>query len=200
MPHGVVNAQLQGGMFPQMLNHNLQFPVFQAASPMSYFHQAQPVSWSAAPANGLVPFPHPNPYLYTGPLGFSMNGDSPLCLQYGNPLNHAATPFFSPGPVPVFHPYSKANTEDQAQILEPPMEVNSLSQPVTQTVSEDSFSLFHFSGPVGLSTGNKSKPAHSKDGVLRDLVGNGDTKAKEGREVEEYNLFATSNGLRFSLF
>uniref|UniRef100_A0A1J3HH04 Stress response protein NST1 n=2 Tax=Noccaea caerulescens TaxID=107243 RepID=A0A1J3HH04_NOCCA len=200
MAHGVVNAQLQGGMFPQMLNHNLQFPVFQAASPMSYFHQAQPVSWPAAPANGLVPFPHHNPYLYTGPLGYSMNGDSPLCLQYGNPLNHAATPFFSPGPVPVFHPFAKANTEEQAQTLEPSMEVNGLAPPETQTVSEDSFSLFHFSGPVGLSTGNKSKPAHSKDGVLRDLAGNGDTKAKESREVEEYNLFATSNGLRFSLF
>lgn len=193
MAHGVVNVQPQGGMLPQMLNQNLQFPVFQAASPMSYFHQAPPVSWP----NGFIPFPHPNPYLYTGTLGYSMNGDSPLCLQYGNPLNHSATPFFNPGPVPVFHPFSKTNTEDQAQTLEPP---NGLAPPETQTVSKDSFSLFHFSGPVGLSTGSKSKPAHSKDGVLRDLDGNSDKKEKESIEVEEYNLFATSNGLRFSLF
>ncbi|XP_010516447.1 PREDICTED: uncharacterized protein LOC104792098 isoform X2 [Camelina sativa] len=201
MAHGVVDVQPQGGMFPHLLNQNLQFPVFQTASPMSYFHQAPPVSWPTAPGNGLIPFPHPNPYLYTGPLGYSMNGDSPLCLQqYGNPLNHTATPFFNPGLVPVFHPYSKTNTEDQAQNLEPPVELNSLSPPETQDVSEDSFSLFHFSGPVGLSTGIKSKPAHSKDGVLRNLVGNSDMKAKESKEVEEYNLFATSNGLRFSLF
>ncbi|KFK35032.1 hypothetical protein AALP_AA5G225000 [Arabis alpina] len=195
MAHGVVNMQPQGGMFPQMLNPNLQFPVFQAASPMGYFHQAPQVSWPAAPANGLMPFPHPNPYLYTSPLGYSMNGDSPLCLQYGNPMNHSATPFFNPGPVPVFHPFTK--TEDQAQTLEQP---NGLAQLETKTVSENSFSLFHFSGPVGLSTGNKSKPAHSKDGVLRDLVGNNDKKSKESTEVEAYNLFATSNGLRFSLF
>ncbi|KAL1193443.1 hypothetical protein V5N11_019176 [Cardamine amara subsp. amara] len=200
MAHGVVNVQQQGGIFPQMLNQSLQFPVFQTASPMSYFHQAAPVSWPAASANGLIPFPHPNPYLYTGPLGYSVNGDSPLCLQYGNPLNHSATPFFNPGPVPVFHPFSQTNTEDQAQTLEQPLEPNGLAPPETQTVSEDSFSLFHFSGPVGLSTGNKSKPAHSKDGVLRELVGNGEMKGKESTEVEEYNLFAASNGLRFSLF
>lgn len=198
MAHGVVNMQPQGGIFPQMINQNLQFPVFQAASPMSYFHQAPQVSWPAAPANGLIPFPHPNPYLYTSPLGYSMNGDSPLCFQYGSPMNHSATPFYNPGPVPVFHPFSK--TEDQAQTLEQPLELNGLAPPETRTVSEDSFSLFHFSGPVGLSTGSKSKPAHSKDGVLRDLVGNNDKKAKESTEVEEYNLFATSNGLRFSLF
>ncbi|CAH2063731.1 unnamed protein product [Thlaspi arvense] len=200
MGHGVVNVQPQGGMYPQMLNQNLQFPVFQAASPMTYFHQAPPVSWAATPANGLIQFPHHSPYLYAGPLGYSMNGDSPLCLQYGNPLNHAAAPFFNPGPVPVFHQFSKTNTEDHAQALEPAQELNGLAPPETQSVSEDGFSLFHFSGPVGLSNGSKSKPAHCKDGVLRGLVGNGDTKAKESTEVEEYNLFATSNGLRFSLF
>jgi hypothetical protein len=200
MVHGLVDVQPQGGMFPHLLTQNLQYPVFQTASPMGYFHQAPPVSWPTGPANGLIPFPHPNPYLYTGPLGYSMNGDPPLCLQYGSPLNHAATPFFNPGPVPVFHPFSKTNTEDQAQNLEPPLELNCLAPPETQTVNEDSFSLFHFSGPVGLSTGSKSKPAHSKDGILRDVVGNIYTKAKESKEVEEYNLFATGNGLRFSLF
>ncbi|KAG2332250.1 hypothetical protein Bca52824_003430 [Brassica carinata] len=122
-------------------------PVFKAPG---YYDQA-PVSWSAAPANGLMPFPHPNPYVYTGHLG------------YGTPLNHSATPFFNSGPAPVFHPYAEINTVDQAQTIEPlkaaeerrDMETPSSRGPQTDS-ERDFFSLFHFGGPVALSTGSKS--------------------------------------------
>lgn len=198
--------QPQSMMFPQML----PLSVFQAPSTMGYYHQA-PVSWSAAPANGLIPFPHPNHYVYTGPLGYSLTGESPLCMQYGTSLNHPATPFFNSGPVPVFHPFAEANTMntvDQAQTLEPlensslkeaderksnrmsPMETPSSGGPKID--SGENFSLFHFGGPVALSTGRKLNH------VFGDPTGN--NKGKECTVGEEYNLFATSNSFRFSIF
>ncbi|EOA29329.1 hypothetical protein CARUB_v10025611mg [Capsella rubella] len=224
-------SQPQNMMFPQMLNQSIPLSsVFQSPSTMGYYHQA-PVSWSAAPANGSMQFPHPNHYVYTGPLGYSLNGESPLCVQYGTPLNHSAAPFFNSGPVPVFHPFAETtsmNTVDQAQNLEPlehnflkeaderkikempPMETPRSRGP--QTESDENFSLFHFGGPVALSTGRKSNSAHSKDGVLGDfsLQFSGDhvfgdptgnsKKEKENTVGEEYNLFETSNRLRFSIF
>jgi len=81
-----------------------------------------------------------------------------------------------------------------------------------QTDSDENFSLFHFGGPVALSTGSKANPARSKDGILEDfsLQFSGDhvfgdptgnsKKEKENTVGEEYNLFATSNSLRFSIF
>ncbi|KAG7574561.1 hypothetical protein ISN44_As09g027390 [Arabidopsis suecica] len=223
-------SQPQNMMFPQMLNQSIPLPVFQTPSTMGYYHQA-PVSWSSAPANGLMQFPHPNHYVYTGPLGYSLNGESPLCVQYGTPLSHSAAPFFNSGAVPVFHPYAETttmNTVDQAQALEPlehsflkeanERKLNEMPPMETprrgglQHDSDENFSLFHFGGPVALSTGSKSNPARSKDGTLGDfsLQFSGDhvfsdptgnsKKEKENTVGEEYNLFATSNSLRFSIF
>ncbi|VVB03068.1 unnamed protein product [Arabis nemorensis] len=222
--------QPQSMMFPQMLNQSIALSVFQAPPTMGYYHQA-PVSWSADPTNGLMPYPHPNHYVYSAPLGYSMNGETPLCMQYGTPLNHSATPFFNPGPVPVFHPFAEANTMntvDQSQTLEPlahsslkeaderksnrmsPMETPSSRG--LQSDSGENFSLFHFGGPVALSTGGKSNPAHSKDGILADFslqFSGGDhvfgdptsnNKGKQSTIGEEYNLFATSNSFSFSIF
>lgn len=117
------------------------------------------------------------------------------------------------------------NTVDQAETLEPlehsflkeaderklnemlPMETPRSGGP--QTNSNENFSLFHFGGPVALSTGSKSNPANSKDRILGDFFSGdhifGDPtcnskKEKENTICEEYNLFATSNSLRFSIF
>lgn len=121
------------------------------------------------------------------------------------------------------------NTVDQPQTLEPlehsflkeaderklnemlPMETPR-SSGGPQTNSNENFSLFHIGGPVALSTGSKSNPAHSKDGILGgfslqfsgdhifgDPTGNSKTE-KENTIGEEYNLFATSNSLRLSIF
>ncbi|KFK37040.1 hypothetical protein AALP_AA4G204600 [Arabis alpina] len=208
--------QPQSMMFPQMFNQSIPLPVYQAPpSTMGYYHQA-PVSWSADPANGLMPFPHPNHYVYTGALGYSMNGESPLCMQYGTPLNHSAMPFYTSGPpLPILHSFAEANTMntvDQAQTLEPlehsslkeanerksnrmppPMETPSSRGP--QSDSSENFSLFHFGGPIAPpSTGSKSaNPAH----VLGDPTGN--NKGKQSTIGEEYNLFATSNSFSFSI-
>ncbi|KAL1206904.1 hypothetical protein V5N11_001918 [Cardamine amara subsp. amara] len=219
-------SQPQSMMFPQMLNQSIPLSIFQTPT-MGYYHQA-PVSWSGVPANRLIPFPHPNQYVYTGTLGFSMNGESPLCMQYGTPLNHSATPFFNSGPVPVFHQFVETNTInilDHAQTLEPQehsslkeadeRKFNQMEPPsigVPQTDSDENFSLFHFGGPVALSTGSKSNPAHFKDGGLGDFSlqfsgdhGFGDLTGNSKKEKlstvgEEYNLFAASNSLSFSIF
>nr|VDC89811.1 unnamed protein product [Brassica oleracea] len=45
-------SQPQSMLFPQM--QSIPLPVFQGPATMGYYHQA-PVSWSAAPANGLMP-------------------------------------------------------------------------------------------------------------------------------------------------
>ncbi|WZZ40419.1 hypothetical protein YC2023_036678 [Brassica napus] len=171
---GSCMSQPQSMMFPKM-------PVFKAPG---YYHQA-PVSLSADPANRLIPFPH----AYTDPLG------------YGTTLNHSATPFFNSGPAPVFHPYAAINTVDQVQTLEPleaaderrDMETPSSRGP--QTKSVENFSLFHFGGPIALSTGSKSG-----DYVFGDLAGSCKKKKKESIVGEEYFLFAKRNSLRFSIF
>ncbi|KAJ4847231.1 hypothetical protein Tsubulata_035612 [Turnera subulata] len=221
------------GIFPTMHNQNLQFPVFQAPTTMGYYQN--PVSWSTAPGGGLMtPFPHPNHYLYTGPLGYGLDGNSRMCMQYG-PLPHLAPPLFNHGQFPVYQPVAKANglhseelmqtckvretlsganTERMAAARQRPTETPSggvLKTDVTSKLQTGNagFSLFHFGGPVALSTGCKQDhPLPSKDGIVGDFslkisadqVEDDPSHNKKETAMEEYNLFAASNGIRFSFF
>ncbi|OAY40635.1 uncharacterized protein LOC110622088 isoform X2 [Manihot esculenta] len=220
------------GMFPPMQNHNLQFPVFQSPS-MNYYHQ-NPVAWPAAPPNGLMPFPHANHYLYAGPLSYGLNRNSQLHMQY-SPVQHLATPIFHPGPVPVYQPVGKTNglnSEEQTKMYAgqetlteartdkkesarscstevlPSGAVGKVDNSSKLHVSNTSFSLFHFDGPVALSTGCKPDHEPSKDEIVGDLsskfstdqVDNDPGCNKKDTTMEEYNLFAASNGIRFSFF
>ncbi|XVF75941.1 hypothetical protein PTKIN_Ptkin13bG0227600 [Pterospermum kingtungense] len=190
-PTAVIGSQQQG-MFT-----SVQFPVYQAPSTMGYYHQ-NPVPWPATPANGLMPFPPPNPYLYTGPIGYGLNGNSRLCMPYGN-LQHLPTPLFNPGPVPVYHPVAKTNclyAEDRTQIPKPvatkeaftegnsesvvPGTLHTTEQtgngedrqndvPAKSHTDDTSFSLFHFGGPVALSAGCKSNPVPLNDEIVGEL-------------------------------
>ncbi|XP_021281831.1 uncharacterized protein LOC110414752 [Herrania umbratica] len=234
-PTAVMGSQHQG-MFTSVHNQHIQFPVYQAPSTMGYYHQ-NPVSWPASPANGLMPFPPPNPYLYAGPLGYGLNGNSRLCMPYGT-LQHLATPLFNPGPVPVYQPVSKVNglySEEQTQISKPGTTKEAFTEVNTERVvpgrlhpteqvangegrqndvsaklhtDNTSFSLFHFGGPVALSTGCKSNPVPLKDEIVGELssqfsvdhVENGHACNKKETTIEEYNLFAASNGIRFPFF
>ncbi|CAK7342277.1 unnamed protein product [Dovyalis caffra] len=215
-------------VFPPIHNNNLQFPMFQAPSTMGYYHQT-PVSWPAAPANGLMPFPQPNHYLYASPLGYGLNGNSRFCMQYG-PVQHLATPVFNPGPVPVYQPVAKEyglNSEVQTEtrmMQETSTEANKERMVPLRSRSTEAppsgeggkvdnsaklhngdsgFSLFHFGGPVALSTGCKSDPVPSKDGIVGDFsskvsadqIENDPACNKKETAMEEYNLFAASNGI-----
>ncbi|XP_043691079.1 uncharacterized protein LOC122641841 [Telopea speciosissima] len=69
------------------------------------------------------------------------------------------------------------------------------------------FSLFHFGGPIAVATGHDSDPVSLKEGTLGDFPPNSpadpaqfDSCTKKERTVEEYSLFAASNGTRFSFF
>ncbi|EEF32024.1 conserved hypothetical protein [Ricinus communis] len=231
IPAVAIGSQQQS-MFPTMQNQNLQFPVFHSPS-LNYYHQ-NPVAWPAAPPNGLMPFPHPNHYLYASPLSYGLNGNSRLCMQY-SPVHHLATPVFNPGPVPVYQAVGKANglnseeriktcivqealTDDMAEkkasagshLTEGPPsgEGGKMDNSAKLHVSDSSFSLFHFGGPVALSTGCKPESVSKKDGLVGDLsskvsadqIENNSACNKKETTVEEYNLFAASNGLRFSFF
>ncbi|PPD89222.1 hypothetical protein GOBAR_DD13837 [Gossypium barbadense] len=233
-PTAFMGSQHQG-MFTSVHNQHIQFPVYPTPSTMGYYHQS-PVSWPATPANGLVPFP-PNPYLYTGPLGYGLNGNSHLCMPYGA-LQHLAAPPFNPDPVPVYQPVSEANglyaeertlipkpgrtseafTEFSAERVVPgrlhATEKTAIGEVRQNDVSgksnadDSSFSLFHFGGPVALSTGCKTSPVPLKDEIVEELssqfsadhVENGHGCNKKESTIEQYNLFAASNGLRFSFF
>ncbi|KAG6743897.1 hypothetical protein POTOM_052601 [Populus tomentosa] len=221
-------------VFPPVHNHNLQFPVFQAPSTMGYYHHQTPVSWPAAPANGLMPFPQPNHYLYAGSLGYGLNGNSRFCMQYG-PVQHLATPVFNPGPVPVYQPVAKEYglnsevrtetrmmqetlTEANKERMVPAKSRSTEAPPSGESGKVDNsaklpngnsgFSLFHFGGPVALSTGCKSDPVPSKNGIIGDFsskvttnqIENDPACNKKEIAMEEYNLFAASNGIRFSIF
>lgn len=230
-----IGSQQQQSVLSPLHNQSIPYPVFQAHSALGYYHQ-NPVSWPAAPTNGLMPFPHPNHYLYAGPLGYGVNGNSRLCMQY-SPLQHLATPLFAPGPIPIYQPIAKANginlddrteTSKPGAVQEPGNVANSESMdPIRQHSTQaqrgegvqnddsgklngnGSFSLFHFGGPVALSTGCESIPVPSKEEVvgdfslscLTDHIENDQSSCnKKETTVEEYNLFAASNGITFSFF
>ncbi|KAH1039225.1 hypothetical protein J1N35_040968 [Gossypium stocksii] len=233
-PTAFIGSQHQG-MFTSVHNQHIQFPVCPTPSTMGYYHQ-NPVSWPATPANGLVPFP-PNPYLYTGPLGYGLNGNSHLCMPYGT-LQHIAAPPFNPDHVPVYQPVSEASglyAEERTLIPKPGRTSEAFTEfnaervvsgrlhatektaigegrqndvSVKSNANDSSFSLFHFGGPVALSTGCKSNPVPLKDEIVEELssqfsadhVENGHGCNKKESTIEQYNLFAASNGLRFSFF
>ncbi|KAJ0088292.1 hypothetical protein Patl1_32928 [Pistacia atlantica] len=220
------------GVCPPLHNQNMQFPVFQPPSTMGYYHQ-NPVAWPAAPANGVMPFPHTNHYLYAGPLSYGLNGNSRMCMQYGA-LPHVPTPVFNPSPVPLYQPVTKANgMEEQTHFSKAGVAQKALNDANTKRgaparshlsdapanaeggqsddsdkLGNDNFSLFHFGGPVALSTGCKLNPLPSKDEIVgnfssqfsADHVENDHACPKKETTIEEYNLFAATNGIRFPFF
>ncbi|KAM1638840.1 hypothetical protein ACFXTN_008204 [Malus domestica] len=209
------------GMLSSMHNQNVQFPVFQGPSTMGYYQQS-PVSWPAAPANGMLTYP--NHYLYAGPLGYGINGNSGFCMQY--PVQHVP-PLFTPGPVPIYQPV--INREEQNHISTPcmqdsPNEANTESvdpsgaysrqaPPTGERAQDDNsgklhmindgFSLFHYGGPVANPSGYMpSEEQTVVDSPLKcsDHVDNDQACYKKEATIEEYNLFAASNGIRFQFF
>ncbi|GLT96216.1 hypothetical protein SLE2022_138580 [Rubroshorea leprosula] len=210
-------------VFPPTHNQHTQFPVYQDPSTMGYYPQ-NAVTWPATSANGLMVLPPPNHYLYSGLLGYGLNGNSPLCMQYGA-LPHLATPLFNPGPAPLYQPVAKANgfhSEEHTQISKPAeakapagtlptetaacQEGNQIDNSSNLQTGNSNFSLFHF-GPVAFSTGCKSDLLSSKDGIVGELssqfstdhVDNSHAGSKKENRIEEYNLFAASNGITSSL-
>lgn len=216
-PNASIGSQPQA-ILPPLQAQSLHFPMFQAPS-IGYYHQS-PVSWPAAPPHGMLPLAHPNHYVFASPFGYGLNGDSHF-MQYGA-LPHLAPPTLNPGQVPLY-PSVSLNQKDHSKISNPSeMKEAHHEANLKRTVRTDppsaagrqngnsdktqtantGFSLFHFGGPVALSNGYKSK-----EGMVGDLSLNvpvdhieGDHGCNKKDTIEEYNLFAASNRMRFSFF
>ncbi|KAF8398531.1 hypothetical protein HHK36_017461 [Tetracentron sinense] len=234
----------QHHMLPPMHNQSMHFPVFPAHSTMGYYHQ-DTASWSAGHANGLMPFPQPNRYLFTSPAGYGLSANRPshFCMQYGA-LQPLATHVLNVGQLPVYQPVNKANgggkSKEQTESsklgaaqealngadalgsechLEKPVQ-NGKAPPEapshggrtgisTKLHNENTnFSLFHFGGPVAVPSGCNLNQMSLKERIVGDFSLSSpaepveDDLACEKKEiaVEEYSLFAASNGTRFSFF
>ncbi|GAA0149645.1 hypothetical protein LIER_08777 [Lithospermum erythrorhizon] len=214
----------------QSHNESVHFPIFQPPT-VGFYHQS-PISWSAAPANGFMSLPHPNHYVFPSPFGFGLNGSTQV-MQYGllqHPpvLNHSPLPVFqhvsqtnginsrenqkidNPGGLKESH-CNDANLPNIVSGGEHPkgaahnMENGENGKPSIPSAENTGFSLFHFGGPVALSTGLKSGPVSLKGGTTANVtpftnLGENDYVSNPKYCGEEYNLFAASNGIKFSLF
>lgn len=192
---------------PQAQNPNVPFPMFQAPTAASYYHEPS-VSWPTVPSTGYMPFPYPNNYVYP-PLGYDWNGNSNFYMQYGAVQNIVA-------PVPIYQPVARATTilEENSKIHKPGAEVQKVGRdnagkvilggkcapeapPKQKDVTSNGsaakqndngrgFSLFHFGSPGDRLIGNKSERVLSEDEILN-----------QSKTTAEYSLF--NNGITFSL-
>lgn len=196
---------------PQMHNQTIHYPVFQAPT-IGYYPQG-PVSWSVGPANGLLSFPHANHYLFPNGFGYGLNGNAQF-TQYGT-LQHLAPPLLSPVRAPILQPvprFNEVGSKEESMVsnvggqkevqrntervaptekLHGPTVVDAAQsrKPQKMDKGNDGFSLFHFGGPIALSTGFEAESFSLK----RDTLPKKDP-------MEEYNLFAASNGIKFDIF
>ncbi|CAH1441777.1 unnamed protein product [Lactuca virosa] len=194
----VTTSHQQGNVIPPPLQApSLHFPVFQAPS-MGYYHQT-PVPWTTA-----MPLPHPNHYLFTRPFGYNLNGNSRF-LPYGG-IQPLTPPLLNPGQIPIYQPIPPTNGIKDHNTKVVPVMQNENSEKTHKGISPGAggqngnmermekgntgFSLFHFGGPVDVSNGF---------GAREEIDVNVNVCSGE-KEVEEYNLFAASNGIKFSFF
>nr|GMD90538.1 uncharacterized protein LOC109162018 isoform X1 [Ipomoea batatas] len=200
-------------VLPPVGSQNIHFPMFQAST-MGYYYQS-PVSWAAAPANGLMPFPHPSHYLLTSPFAYGLSGSAPV-MHYGA-LQHMPQPLFNPGHLTVLQSVAQANGGvnskennkvccNQGGVKEgPPIGQETVEAPISGTTAQNGkcnksnvenagFSLFAFSDPTSVkegTVGNFTSELSTTDNR------NGDHGCCNKKDpIEEYNPFA--NGIKFS--
>ncbi|GMH20094.1 hypothetical protein Nepgr_021935 [Nepenthes gracilis] len=217
-------GSLQQRVLPQIHNQNIHFPIFQAPTTTLGYYQQNPISWPTAPARGLMQHPHPSHYLISSPFGYGLNGDSQICMQYG-PIQHPASPLAKPSQIPANRPVPKANdfnTREETIVSEvtgvrdhsgesmkekvvptgrrptgaPPSSDVQNGKSTGSHTGNTGFSLFQFGGPLALST-YKSNLHSSNEALTGDIYPNFSEKETA---IEEYNLFAESNGIKFSIF
>ncbi|XP_073525498.1 uncharacterized protein [Phyllobates terribilis] len=150
------------------IQQSIHYPAFQPPQMVDFYH----------PANQFVHYPHPNPYLFPSPFGYSM--------QYGA-VQHLPSPLLYQ---PVLH---SSNGYSAKPLMNPLNEVKREVQRKDEN-GDSGFSLFKFVGPVprkAMDDGERS-PELSVD-CDRDC-------GEKDAIMEEYNLFAASKGIEFSIF
>ncbi|KAL4560724.1 hypothetical protein LXL04_032878 [Taraxacum kok-saghyz] len=177
----VPTSHQQGNAIPPPLQpQTIQFPVFQAPS-MGYYHQT-PVPWTTA-----MPLPHPNHYLFTRPFGYNSR-----FLPY-QPLT---PPLLNPGQIPIYQPtppIKDPNTKPVPSSEKPQKGQNGNLEKTDK--GNTGFSLFHFGGPVDVSNGYGVGVREESDVSVNVNVCSGEKDV-----VEEYNLFAATNGIKCGCF
>ncbi|KAH6827443.1 hypothetical protein C2S53_002480 [Perilla frutescens var. hirtella] len=222
------SAQPQS-VLPQMHNQSINYPVFQAPT-VGYYHQS-PVSWPVGSTNGLMSYPHASHYLFANTFGYGLNGNARI-MQYGA-VQHLPPSLHNHAHVPVFQPVSQVNgvkAKEPAKVAhltalkevrhstqkaaattnQHPAEVAAVldakqsEKPDKMVMGNDGFSLFHFGGPVALSTGFKADEVTLEEGIMGGTTSpnfdDGDLSSNTKDSIEEYNLFAANNGIQFSIF
>ncbi|KAL2480431.1 hypothetical protein Adt_33397 [Abeliophyllum distichum] len=185
-------------VLPQLHNQSIHYPMFQAPT-MPYCHRT-PVSWPAA-LQHLAP-----PLLNSAQLPFFQ----PAAHVNGNGTENAKFPNLGV--------LKEAERGSNVQKVAPsnkqcPMEVPGVveagqnGKSETSEMGNTSFSLFHFGGPVALSAGSKLDGESLKEGIAVDISPNLSASQPDGHDacnkkdsIEEYNLFAATNGIKFSFF
>ncbi|GJU32912.1 hypothetical protein Tco_1176501 [Tanacetum coccineum] len=182
---------------PPLPAQGIHFPVYQAPS-LGYYHPA-PVPWVATAANGLMPVPHPNHYLFPSPFGYGLNGNSHF-LQYGvSNLRPLGPPLFDHAQQPMYQSIPQVNgtIKDHTKVPVPQKGVQNENSEKARK-SNTGFSLFHFGGPVAHSNGSIDVDATLSSKGLGDTIdGGAHACAKDVVEAEQYNLFSANNGIRF---
>ncbi|ERN11137.1 uncharacterized protein LOC18439326 [Amborella trichopoda] len=207
-------------------NPTMAMPVFPAHS-MGYYQSSTP--WAPSP-NGLVPFIQPSGLLFSSPLSYGLpqSRSSRFCTPYGTlqPFNPIIN---NVGHIPSFPMKTSAvNPKEQTKNLkfeglesgvrgfsyeasvpqkvpERPFSKTHLSSEgllsgqdgndgKPQTLANTNFSFFHFGGPLAAGEGYNPVPIPLKEEIV------GDENNKRDSILEEYSLFASGNGNRFSFF
>ncbi|KAK1386503.1 GATA zinc finger domain-containing protein [Heracleum sosnowskyi] len=217
------------GVLPPLHSQSIHYPLFQPAS-IGYYHQtpvswpAASNGLVALPHRNHYVFPSPFRYDINGNSHFVPYSSLP---HMPPPiLNTASVPVYQPvSHINDVNSKVRVNKIDFGGVKEAHQEVN--IQAVTKTeqypvknvelepdkrsrrdseAGNAGFSLFHCGGPVALANGYKAAPLPPKEAVghlsfskSSDHIA-GDQNLNKDNAVEEYNLFAASNGLRFSFF
>nr|GMD39716.1 uncharacterized protein LOC109181475 [Ipomoea batatas] len=209
-----LGIQPQAVLPPPVHNQNVQFPMFQHPT-MGYYYQS-PVSLAAAPANGLMSFPHSGQYLFGNPYGYGLNGSTPF-MHYGA-LQHTSQPLYNSGCLPVFQSTAQTkgiNSSEHAKGTKENHHEDSVERttrtglqateaaPTSGTTGQSSkfdvgnpgFSLFAFSDPASVKEGIAGNFSQNLS-MHRTKGDDHDCNKKLAPPVEEYNPFA--NGIKFS--
>lgn len=222
------SSQVPHCLLPAMHSQGISFPVFPAPSTMAYYHQ-RPTSWSGASPNGLMSFPQPSCFILPSPLGYGLTENRPshFCMQYS-----AMQPIINVldlGQLPAYQVVNKANGVnllDQTKNVHlgesresvsvhgpvPNCQGPLLGQNANSAASNkdgNDFSLFHFGGPISVTTGDDLNSGNLKEGFVGDTFSNSsvipsrvefECSGKEVTTGDEYSLFGASNRTRFSFF
>lgn len=196
-------------------HNHLPIPTF--PSEIMGYESQNTIYWSD---NGLLPFSQHH-YMFPTPVGYGLppNRSSGFAIQY-NTLQPVTAAVFNSG-LHSFHGISKAYPaslndngyrEQQAtEMAEPKTKFSEIKDhsliegthngATKSNESNNSFSLFHFGGPLVDAAAYDAKTNCAKDdaGTILKAVESLETIScsMEETKVEEYSLFATKNSSRF---